>query len=84
MLIARPIRSRPAARARIVMPTGITAPPPSPCRTRKAISEPADQAAPASAEPARKAVTALKKTRRAPNRSTAQPLTGIAAASASR
>ena len=32
-------RSGPAARVMIVMPSGISMPPPRPCRTRKAISD---------------------------------------------
>jgi hypothetical protein len=49
--ITRPTRCGPAARVRIVMPRGISMPPPKPCSTRKAISEPADQASPDSIEP---------------------------------
>ena len=36
--ITRPTRSGPAARVRIVMPSGISMPPPRPCSTRKATS----------------------------------------------
>jgi hypothetical protein len=54
MLITRAIRCGPAAWARIVCPTGRIMPAPSPCRTRKPISEPTDQADPASTDPARK------------------------------
>ena len=50
--ITRPTRCGPAARVRIVMPAGISMPPPRPCRTRKAISDSADQARPDSTEPA--------------------------------
>ena len=82
--ITRPIRSGPAARARIVIPTGITIPPPSPCSARNAISEPADHASPHSSELAAKVATAVMNTVRVPNRSTAHPATGITAASASR
>ena len=82
--ITRPIRSGPAARARIVIPTGITSPPPRPCRTRKAISEPALQASPHSSEPTRKALTANMKVRRVPKRSLAQPASPITEASAIR
>ena len=49
--ITRPTRCGPAARVRIVMPSGISMPPPKPWRTRKEISEPADQASPESTEP---------------------------------
>ena len=66
------------------MPTGITRPPPSPCSTRNAISAPADQARPHSSDPSANAATAPMKTRRVPNRSTAQPATGMTAAIASR
>jgi hypothetical protein len=38
MAINRPIRCGPAARVIIVMPSGISMPPPRPCRTRKPIS----------------------------------------------
>ncbi len=38
MAISRPIRCGPAARVMIVIPSGISMPPPSPCRTRKPIS----------------------------------------------
>ena len=82
--ITRPIRSGPAACARIVIPTGITIPPPRPCRTRNAISEPADHASPHSSDPTAKAATAAMNTRRVPKRSTAQPASGITAAIASR
>ena len=47
--ITRPTRCGPAARVRIVMPHGISMPPPRPCRTRKAISDSADQASAAQA-----------------------------------
>ncbi len=36
--ITRPIRSGPAARVMIVMPSGISMPPPRPWRTRNAVS----------------------------------------------
>jgi hypothetical protein len=36
--ISRPMRCGPAARVMIVMPSGISIPPPNPCRTRKAMS----------------------------------------------
>ena len=49
--ITRPTRCGPAARVRIVMPAGMSMPPPRPCSTRKAISDPADQASPDSTEP---------------------------------
>ena len=42
--ITRPTRSGPAARVMMVMPSGISMPPPRPCSTRKAISGPMSQA----------------------------------------
>ena len=44
MLITRPMRCGPAARARMDWPTGSSMPPPMPWSTRKAMSESADQA----------------------------------------
>ena len=82
--ITRPIRSCPAARARIVIPVGMTIPPPRPWSTRNAISEPALQASPHSVEPSTNSATAPMNTRRVPKRSTIQPVSGITAASASR
>jgi hypothetical protein len=49
--ITRPMRCGPAARVRIVMPSGMMRPPPKPCRIRKKISEPSLQARPESREP---------------------------------
>ena len=51
MAISRPIRSGPAARVMIVMPSGISMPPPRPCRTRKPISASMLQAVAQSTEP---------------------------------
>jgi hypothetical protein len=53
MLMTRPTRCGPAARVRIVMPAGMSMPPPSPWSTRKAMSDSADQARPDRIEPAR-------------------------------
>ena len=64
--ITRPMRSAPAAWARIAIPTGMTIPPPRPCMTRNAISDPADHARPHSSEPTANAATAVMKTRRVP------------------
>ena len=50
--ISRPIRCGPAARVMIVMPSGISMPPPSPCSTRNAISTLMSQAVAHSADPA--------------------------------
>ena len=51
MAISRPIRWGPAARVMIVMPSGISMPPPRPCRTRKPIRAPMLHAAAHSTEP---------------------------------
>ena len=56
--ITRPTRSGPAARVMIVMPTGISMPPPSPWSTRKTVSISMLDAAAHSAEPAAKSSTA--------------------------
>ena len=50
-LITRPIRLGPAVSARINWPTGMIRPPPTPCRTRKAIRLSVELASPHSAEP---------------------------------
>ena len=50
--ITRPIRSGPAARVIMVRPSGISMPPPSPCKTRKMINGPMSQATLHSTEPA--------------------------------
>ena len=84
MLITRPIRSRPAACARIVCPTGINSPPPRPCTTRKAISDPIDHASPASSDPAMNTMSAVTQTRRAPNRPLSHAVSGMTLANASR
>ncbi len=83
MAMTRPTRPGPAARVRMVMPAGISMPPPSPCRTRKKISDSADQAAPQSAEPATNSAMASMYRRLVPKRSAAQPVIGITDASAS-
>ncbi len=49
--ITRPIRAGPAFLVMIVITAGMIMPPPTPCRTRKAISEPALQASPERIEP---------------------------------
>ena len=59
-------------------------PPPKPCRTRKKISDSADQARPHSAEPMPNSATETIHTRLAPKRSDIQPVSGITVASASR
>ena len=56
--ITRPIRCGPAARVMIVMPSGISMPPPRPWSTRKRVSISTVVAAAHSSEPAVKRVTA--------------------------
>ena len=84
MLMTRPMRCGPAARARIDWPTGSSMPPPMPCSTRKAISELADQATPHRHEPTMKRLSEVIQINLAPKRSTAHPVTGITMARASR
>ena len=84
MLIARPIRCGPAAWATMVIPTGATMPPPSPCRTRNTIRLGADQARPASTEPAMKSPTETIQTGLVPYLSQAHPVSGITAVMGSR
>ena len=83
-LITRPMRCGPAARASMDCPTGRIMPPPSPCRTRKAMSELADQARPHRLEPMRNTVSESMNIRLCPNRSMAHPVTGMTMASARR
>ena len=84
MLMTRPMRCGPAARARIDWPTGSSMPPPMPCRTRKAISELADQARPHRLEPMMKRLSEVIQITFAPKRSTAHPVTGVTMARANR
>ena len=84
MLMTRPMRWGPAARARIDWPTGSSMPPPMPCSTRKAMSELADQATPHRHEPTMKRLSEVIQTNFAPKRSTAQPVTGMTRERASR
>ena len=56
--------------------TGVIIAPPMPWRIRKTTSCSSELEKPQSTEPARKTVMATRNTRRAPNRSAAQPLTG--------
>ena len=81
--ITRPTRSTPAARVRIVMPAGMIMPPPNPCRMRNAISDSADQARPDSTDPSANSTIEIMYSRLVPNRSAAQPVSGITVASAS-
>lgn len=78
MLITRPIRSGPASRTSIVCPTGISVPPPNPCRTRNAISEGTDQASPHSSDPPMNSPSETSHIVRAPNRRTDHAVSGIA------
>ena len=71
-------------RTTIACATGRTSPPPSPCRTRAAMSDSADQAIPHSTDPQRNAVSEPSQTRRVPKRSLAQPASGMTAVSDSR
>ena len=84
MLMTRPMRCGPAARARIDWPTGSSMPPPMPWRTRKAISEFADQATPQRHEPMMNRLSEVTQINFAPKRSTAHPVTGMTMARASR
>ena len=59
-------------------------PPPKPCRTRKKISDSADQASPHSALPMPNSATEIIQIRFEPKRSVIQPVSGITVASASR
>ena len=71
-------------RTTIACATGSTSPPPSPCSTRATMSDSADHARPHSTDPHRNAVSAPSQTRRVPNRSLAQPVSGMTAVSDSR
>ena len=82
-LITLPIRCGPAAWARIVWPTGRIIPAPTPCSTRKPISDPIDQDAPASVDPSRNRSSEASQTRLAPKRSLPHPVSGITLAKAS-
>jgi hypothetical protein len=83
-LITRPIRWGPAAVAMIDWPIGMIIPPPTPCRTRKTMRLWMDHDAPESADPARKRTSEPIHIRLAPNRSTAQPVSGMVMARARR
>lgn len=82
--IARAMRFGPAAWARIVWPTGIISPPPTPCSTRKPTSEPRLHARPHATDPSTNSATDAIHTRFAPNRSAVQPASGTTVPSASR
>ena len=65
------------ARQSIVMPTGVMRPPPTPCRTRKAVSSLRLVATPQSADAAVNMNMAVSSTRRGPKRSPSQPDAGM-------
>ena len=72
------------ARNTIVCETGIRKPPPIPCSARNRIRLSMFQAIAQSSEPPVKKASARMKMRFVPKRSPAQPLTGMATATASR
>ncbi len=80
----RPTRCGPAAWVRIVMPAGISMPPPRPWTTRNAIRLWADHASPHRVEPSTNRATDVRNSRFVPNRSAAHPVSGMTVASASR
>ena len=81
--MTRPIRFGPAFLVMIVMTAGMIMPPPRPCRTRKPMSDPALHAAPQRIEPPTNSTSDVRYRRLVPNRSAAQPVSGITAAIAS-
>lgn len=68
----------------MIIPIGMTIPPARPCSTRKAMRLSALQASPQSALETTKPETTVIQTRLAPNRSAAQPVSGMTVASARR
>ena len=80
--ITRPTRAGPAVRVRIVMPAGMIMPPPRPCTTRNRMIDSADQARPASTEPTMNIAIEPMYSRLVPNRSAAQPDSGMTVANA--
>ena len=69
------------ARNSMAMPIGVSIPPPTPCRTRKATSWPIVWANAAQHEPPTNSASAVRNTRFVPKRSPIQPLAGIHTAS---
>ena len=67
----------------IVMPSGMSMPPPRPCRARKPISIPIEVAMAHSVEPRVKSSSAVMYRRLVPNRSAAHPVIGMTVARAS-
>ena len=84
VLITRPIRLGPAARASMICPAGTSMPPATPCSTRNAMSSSIEAAAAHSTEASVKAASEASQIPRAEKRRLSQPTGGIAAASASR
>ena len=82
--MTRAIRSRPAIGTRIIWPTGIVSAPATPWSTRNPTSSGNVVDRPQASEASVKVVIEATYTRRAPNRSTSHPVSGNAAASASR
>ena len=79
----RPMRSGPAARVMIVMPSGMSMPPPRPWTTRAPMSMPIDGAKAHRTEPATKKAMAMRYRRLVPKRSAAHPVSGMTVARAS-
>jgi hypothetical protein len=65
------------ARKSMAVPTGVSMPPPTPCSTRNAISDSTLQARPQRIEASVNTERANMNVRLVPNRSPAQPLTGM-------
>ena len=74
--ITRPTRCGPAARVRIVIPTGMSMPPPSPCNTRNVINTVEFHANPESTEPPTNNTIEIRYSRLVPNRSAPSRSTG--------
>jgi hypothetical protein len=70
-------RSGGKARHNMASPTGVSMPPPTPCRTRKATSMLSDVDAPHRPEAVVKTASAKRKTRLVPKRSPIQPDAGM-------
>ena len=81
--IRRPSLLGPASRVKMINPRGNSMPPPIPCTTRKMMSCRILDANAHSSEPSVNATTEPMKSRLVPNRSAAQPVSGITAANAS-
>ena len=75
---------RSTLRNRTSRPTGTIMAPPKPCSTRAAVSSMALSLRPHRTEPKVNSAIAARKTVRPPNRSAAQPLTGMKTATLSR